>query len=253
MNDDYRPTSQSYREWLDSRSEPPELKIIAVRAIDAFESITHDRETIEEPLNDLYLAASHQRFVVWEVGLPLLAQIAEHSKDARAKILNLAHDRKAENRRRSIQYLSDGFPRTFCTAILAELLMDKSARVRGFTAGRCCALALNELLPSISMARAIEKDQTAQFELDFAFHLMRDNFYEYENSNGYNIVLNFPEEYPARHVWPGQVTKDMVLIEGVEAVRSRIRAENFSLGILRRPWNWNAEQNAEPELPMTGS
>ncbi len=101
MNDDFRPNSQSYREWLDSRSEPPELKIIAVRAIDAFESITHNRRTVEEPLNDLYSAASHPRFVVWEVGLTLLAQLAEHSKDARAKILDLAHDRKAENRRRS--------------------------------------------------------------------------------------------------------------------------------------------------------
>ncbi len=63
---------------------------------------------------------------------------------------------------------------------------------------------------------------------------MRDNFYEYEDSNGYNIVLNFPEEYPVCHVWPRQVTKDMVLSEGVEAVRSRIRAEDVSLGILRR-------------------
>ena len=167
--------------------------------------------------------------------LPLLAQIAEHSEDARAKILNLAHDRKSENRRRSIQYLSDGFPRKFCIALLAELLMDKSARVRGFAAGRCCGLALNELLPSIAISRATEKAQTTKFELDLAFHLMRDNFYEYEDCNDYNIVLNFPEEYPARHVWPGQVTKDMVLSEGVEAVRSRIRAENVSLGILRRP------------------
>ncbi len=92
--------------------------------------------------------------------------------------------------------------------------MDRSARVRKFAAGRCCGLALNELLPSIAISRATERDQTAQFELDFAFHLMRDNFYEYEDSNGYNIVLNFPEEYPASHVWPGQVTKDMVLSEG---------------------------------------
>ncbi len=80
--------------------------MIAVRAIDAFESITHDRKTIDEPLNDLYLAASHARFVVWEVGLALLAQIASQSKDARAKILELARERKAENRKRSIQYLS---------------------------------------------------------------------------------------------------------------------------------------------------
>jgi hypothetical protein len=252
MDDVYPPTSQSYREWLQSRHEPPELKMIAVRAIEAFESITNDRESSEEPLDHLYCAASHSRFVVWEVGLPLLAQIAEQSEDARAKILDLARDRKSENRRRSIQYLSDRFPRKFCVAILAELLTDKSARVRGFSAGRCCGLALNELLPSISMARSIERDQTAQFELDFAFHLMRDNFYEYEDRNGYNIVLNFPEEYPASHVWPGQVTKDMVLTEGVAAIRSRVGAENVSLGILRRPWNWSAEQNAEPELPMTG-
>lgn len=113
--------------------------------------------------------------------------------------------------------------------------MDKSARVRGFAAGRCCGLALNELLPSIAISRATEKAQTTKFELDLAFHLMRDNFYEYEDCNGYDIVLNFPEEYPARHVWPGQVTKDMVLSEGVEAVRSRIRAENVSLGILVGP------------------
>ncbi len=102
------------------------------------------------------------------------------------------------------------------------------------------------------MARAIEKDRTAQFELDFAFHLMRDNFYEYEDTNGYKIVLNFPEEYPARNVWPGQVNTNMVSSEGVEAIRNRIRAQSLSLGIQRRPWNWNAEQNAELELPMTG-
>ena len=241
MNVDLPLSSQSFRDWLDSRGDPPELKMIAVRAIDAFESINHDPNDTEQPLNHLYAAASHPRFVVWDVGLPLLSQIAEKFEDARAKILKLASERKAENRRRSVQYLSDGFPRSFCVAILAELLKDKSARVRGFAAGRSCSLALNELMPSISMARAIENDRTAQFELDVAFHLMRDNFYEYEDSNGYHIVINYPEDYPARHIWCTQVTREMVANEGLESIRSRVKSENASLEIQRRPRYWNAE------------
>jgi hypothetical protein len=242
MNLESPGSPQSYRKWLESRQEPRELKMIAVRAIDAFESLSHDQMAIEEALDCLYFAASHSRFVVWEVGLPLLARVAEQSQDARARILELAREPKAENRRKSIQYLSDGFPRTFCTAILDELLTDRSAKVRGFSAGRCCSLALNELIPSIAAARSIEKDPTAQFELDFAFYLMRDNFFEYENANGYNLVLNFPEEYPSRQVWPGQISKEMVSRDGVEAIRNRFRALHFHLGVQRRPWNWNAEQ-----------
>ncbi len=82
---------------------------------------------------------------------------------------------------------------------------------------------------------------------------MRDNFYEYEDSNGLQYCAELSRGVSCMSCMARQVTKDMVLSEGVEAVRSRIRAEDVSLGILRRPWNWNAEQNAEPKLPITGS
>ena len=70
---------------------------------------------------------------------------------------------------------------------------------------------------------------------------MRDNFYEYEDSNGYHIVLNYPEDYPARHIWYTQVTREMVANEGLESIRSRVKSENASLEIQRRPRYWNAE------------
>ena len=53
MNDEPPLALQSYRDWLEAKKAPAELKAVAVRAINAFGSITRDQEAIYEKLRHL--------------------------------------------------------------------------------------------------------------------------------------------------------------------------------------------------------
>ncbi|MCY2967592.1 MAG: hypothetical protein NT069_28835 [Planctomycetota bacterium] len=243
MNDDYETRIQSLREWLKSRHESLELKSIATQAMDAFDDLVHDRGDHGVALDRLAAAAGHSRMVVWDLGLSLLARLAEDSEPARDRIWELARSRTAECRRRSVQYLTDGYPREFCVKLLGQLLVDRSAIVREFAAGRCCQLVIREHLPAIASALESEKNLTTRSGMQLSYFLLRDNFFEYENDNGYNIVLNFPEKFPAFWLWPGQVTREQVASVGPEAFRQRTRAELESRGVASgRPWRWSKDR-----------
>jgi hypothetical protein len=80
-------------------------------------------------------------------------------------------------------------------------------------------------------------------ELEFAIHLLRDNFFEYEDSNGYNLVLRFPELWPPKTIWPGQIDRERVMRDGIVTIREEVRDSFIDGAIegLRRPWAWNTE------------
>jgi hypothetical protein len=140
---DYRASPQSYRDSLDSRREPPASKDIASRAVDAFEiALAKGDGDIEESLDPIYAAATHSRRVVWETGLPILAQLGQGSAAARKRIMSLATAKQAEIRRRSAQYLNDLYTRDFCVNLLGLLVEDASPAVRGFAAAQCNKLNL---------------------------------------------------------------------------------------------------------------
>jgi len=242
---DFHFTPQSFRDWLNHRRETKSLKSIASRAIDAFEMAWDNSHGIEHLLDAMYSAATHPRFVVWEVGLPLLSRLAQRSVDARERISSLAVARQAEIRRRSIQYLNDLYPRAFCVDLLRLLLADRSAVVRGFAAGRTERLNLHEMLPTLQAVRDKEKNKTAVFELELAIHLLRDNFFEYENSNGYNLVLRFPELWPPMVIWPAQIDRERVMRDGIDAIRREVRDQSVggAVGGLRRPWAWDTARS----------
>lgn len=228
-----------FRAWLDARRDPPALKEIAFQAIACFERATLDNESAAA-IEELFAAAIHPRFVVWEVALPLLAQLAQSSLAARKKIEILAASPQKEWRRRAIQYLNDFFPRDFCVKILSSLLGDRSAQVREFSASRIEGLGLTELLPNLEQAWRSERNSVLQEQLECAYRLLRDDYIELERS-GYVIAFRNADTGPNGVVWISSfenepLTPSRVRELGVDKLRRMVlEAHSFPPS---RPWAW---------------
>lgn len=197
------PWPDNFTDWLNHRSEPTSMKDIAHSAIDAFKTCSNRTKFCDGQLDTLYLAACHPRFVVWGVGLPLLAKLAETNRHAREKIVELSRESKAEFRRRSIQYLNDRYPRLYCVSILSRLLIDRSAKVKDVVAGRIACLNLTELLPSIEQALAQEKEPAIQWSYAHVISLMRDGYHYDVRGDGPTLWLYYPDLYPASSLCVG--------------------------------------------------
>lgn len=233
---------ESYRSWIDSRHEPVELKRVAYRAVDCYEQLASGDHQDEQTLDELYEAACHPRFVVWDVGLALLFHLSETSTWARRRIEAMAGESKAELRRRSFQYLSDDFPRTFCVKLLSGRLADRSAKVRGLAASRIETLGLRELLPHLEEALAKERNDATRSEMKFAMGLLRDNYYEREN-NGYALVLRNGDRGPGGTVWISQFRMEPLSAErvreiGIDVIRNEVLGHERHQPI--RLWRWKA-------------
>lgn len=235
---------EDYRSWLAGRHESEDLKAIALRAISLYVRAKEEPNSSDQFLDELLTAAAHPRFVVWEVALPLLAELAECSAASRTRIRALASNKDSELRRRSIQYINDNYPRDFCVDLLRLMLTDRSSRVRGFAAGRIESLNLVELLPLMDEALSREKNAATRFEIEFSMCLLRDNHFEYDNHNGYNLVLRFADNWPRQIVWPGGLTREEVRAVGVDCIRDQVReSPGFKDWIADgRPWAWEIKQ-----------
>ena len=232
-------TPDSFRSWIDGRHESAELKQIARDAVGDYESAVANPEALEF-VHRLYEAATHSRFVVWEVGLPLLSQLAASSNLAQQKIQLMTTERKSELRRRSIQYLDDYYPRSFCLDLLQPLLRDRSAKVRGFAASRIEGLGLVELLPDLETALQLEKNKIARFELEYSFGMLRDGYFEMDNS-GYCLAIRNAESGPGGAVWirhfrKAPLSADRVRELGIDTVCREV-LDNQNLRPLRT-WQW---------------
>ncbi|SMP80116.1 hypothetical protein SAMN06265222_1453 [Neorhodopirellula lusitana] len=231
------------RQWLDRSNESDDHKELAFASIDAFQHAIASAAPSTESLRVITEAAMHSRSLTWDVGLQLLARLGEDSDEARACIAKLAESSKMEQRRRSIQYISDRYPRPFCVTLLSKLLSDRSAKVRGFAAYRMELLNLKELTPLLQDAIKLEGNDEARFELEFALGLLRDNYYQCENAGQYKLILRCDRQFPPYKVWPGQISGKPITRASVEEHGISIAFEEMrrSTGYqtyseMRRPW-----------------
>ncbi|MCA8993589.1 MAG: HEAT repeat domain-containing protein [Planctomycetaceae bacterium] len=231
-----------FRSWIDGRHESDELKQSARDAVDDYESALAACNAADS-VDRLYDAAIHFRSIVWEVALPLLSQLAGSSDLARQCIQRMSTERNSELRRRSIQYLDDFYPRSFCIQLLHALLQDRSAKVRGFAASRIEGLGLVELLPNLKTALHSEKNKVARFELDYALCLLRDGYYEMHRS-GYCLAIRNADSGPGGAVWIRNfrgkpLSAERVRELGIEVVCREV-LDNHGVKPLR-PWQWKDE------------
>jgi hypothetical protein len=238
------PSPDLIRQWVAQRHEASALKELAYEAIDAFERATGSNVSSIDSLHMLTAAAMHSRFVVWDVGLLLLARLGESNAMARSCISDLAHSKKMEHRRRSIQYITDRYPRSFCISLLSGLLADRSVKVRAFAACRIERLNLRELTSLLENTFEQESNNEARFDFEFSIAMLRNNYYENENANGYSLVLRCDRLFPPIHYWPGRiagelVTRDSVSTHGISLAFDEMRRStgHESTSAVRRPWH----------------
>lgn len=226
----------SFAQWLETRNEPNGLKDEARAAINAF------REFLSEPnslsLETLYTAACHSRFLVWEVGLPLLARLAEQSAEARLMVDKMTFEAKAEVRRRSVQYISDRYSKSFCIAMLTRLLSDRSAKVRDFAACRVCCLNLREMLPGLEITLRSEPDPAARYGMDFAFHMIRDGYFFDKRPEHQVLWLYYPNLFPAASPWYRDAQERWENGDPIEEIKADTIKAQPEINISRRPWEW---------------
>jgi predicted transcriptional regulator with HTH domain len=249
VNADFAPLPwpDNFADWLERRSEPASLKAIAYSAIDAFRNIHSGTITRDSSLETLYFAACHPRFVIWEVALPLLAKLSEADKSAREKIVALSHEGKAELRRRSIQYMNDRYPRSYCVSILSRLLTDRSAKVKDVVAGRISSLNLTELLPAIEHALAEEKDAKAQWCYNHVLSLMRDGYHYDIRDKDATLWLYYPEQYPARSPYIREAQLRFENGEDISKIKTDTLRQHPHMLLGRRDWEWGDEPSNAPE------
>lgn len=233
--------AESLRDWVEQQAASSDQTSIAMEAINACRQFVTTSERADQCLDSIQTAALHPQFVVWNVGLYLLARLAEDDARALTKIQEMAVHRLREYRRRSIQFLSDRYPRSFVVNLLTRLLKDRAASVRDAAIGRVCSLALTEVIPELASAQGSEPDTEVRWCLAFTEQLMRDNYCEYENENGYNIAFYYPELCPAITVWPGQVTRADIDREGLDVIRDRVKTDRVDILESRHAWRWNSE------------
>ena len=249
---DQDPSPESIRQWLAQRPDASEFRNLALEAVDAFELVIASATPCVEAMDKLGCAAMHSEFVIWDVGLLLLSHLGESQSDARSRIAELAHSRKMEHRRRSIQYISDRYPSSFCRSLLSELLCDRSAKIRGFSASRIERLNLREMIPTLEVALQQESHAGARFEIEFSLALLRDNYFEYENTNGYTMVLRCDQLFPPVHHWPShiageRVSRDTVGRHGIPVAIEEMRQSSViqAVNATRRPWHVEESANSE--------
>lgn len=249
MNTDFDPLPwpDNFADWLQRRTEPATLKAIAYSAIDAFRSFHSGTINRNGSLDTLYFAACHPRFVVWEVALPLLAKLSETDKSAREKIFALSQVGKAELRRRSIQYINDRYPRSYCVSILSRLITDRSAKVKDVVAGRISSLNLTELLPAIQHALAQEKDPKIQWCYNHALSLMRDGYHYDIREKDATLWLYYPEQYPASTPYIRDAQLRFEDGEDIRKIKADTLHQHSHMLLGRRDWEWDDEPSREPE------
>ncbi len=234
---------ESFREWISHHNERPELRELALDTVDVFEQILLSSPPSSELTGKLADAAMHSHQIVWEIGLSSLLLLGESRDDARSFIAEMAHSRKMEHRRRSIRYLTDRHPRSFSIAILSTLLQDRSGKIRGFAAGQIERLNLRELIPVLERAVEQESQRTVRFEIELSLALLRRNYFEYENTHGYALVLRCEQLFPPVHYWPGRiagepVSRDAVARHGIAIAFDEMRRNSGQQAVntIRRPW-----------------
>jgi hypothetical protein len=249
VNTDFDPLrwQDNFADWLQRQNEPATLKAIAYSAIDAFRTFRGGTIARDASLDTLYFAVCHPRFVVWEVALPLLAKLSETDKSAREKMVTLSHEGKAELRRRSIQYVSDRYPRSYCVSILSRLLTDRSAKVKDVVAARILCLNLTELLPAVEHALAQEKDTKIQWCYNHVLSLMRDGYHYDTREKDATLWLYYPEQYPARSLYVRDAQLRFEHGEDISTIKADTLRQHSHMLLGRRDWEWDDEPSCEPE------
>lgn len=241
------PWPENFVDWLQHQKEPDALKAIATSAIDAFRSLSNGTILREGPLSILYEAACHPRFVVWEVGLPLLAKLAETDSDARAKIAALSCEGRSELRRRSIQYLIDRHSRSFCLSILRRLLTDRSAKVKDVVAARISSLNLTELIPALEHALSEETNSGIRWSYTHVISLMQHGFHYDARDDKSTLWLQYPDAFPVSAICISEAQSRFEKGDDIEQIKADCLQRYPHMFHGRRDWDWGDEKASRRE------
>lgn len=227
-----------YRYWTErARCSNPD-RIVLETACDAFEELFDGTKCDSNRLDAIAAAAAHPRKAVWETGTLMLSQLAQEHASARDYLLQMAASRNGNLRSRSFAYITDNFPREFCRKLVLSRVNDKSERIAHAASWTAITLNLTELSAAIRARRSCTKHAIRRLEMKMIAELLDQQYHEYYDENGYNLVLAFPNLFPTTVVWPGGVKEGDIVECGFEAITLRARSSGPPLDSRRRPWNW---------------
>ncbi|GAB5407543.1 MAG: hypothetical protein Aurels2KO_57740 [Aureliella sp.] len=230
-------TPELYRDWTQKAKCEDDDRQLLNLACEAFE------QRHEEPqggccLQAILTAAKHKRRAVWEIGSLMLSQLAQQYSDARDLLLELATSRSSVHRLRAIADLTDDFPREFCVDIVRSSIGDRSEVVAHAASWMAVHLNLKELAPVIATRTGSIKLPIRAEEMRMNTDLLQQEYHEYENENGYNVVFAFSDLFPSQVIWPGGVERGDIEKQGLQSVAARVRACLIPLDSARTPWKW---------------
>jgi hypothetical protein len=229
----------SYREWLRDRREDRPKKLLAERAMDAFEALEHRKTIRADDLAPIIEAARSPHMVAWDIGMHFLCRLAAAHDVAREAMRNLGAYRKSGVRSNLILVLHDRLPKEFCIEMIRRALTDKSKRVRGLAADQARILILHELLPDLTRRADHEVEPKLKFAMKWAIALIRDRYFVYPRPDGSQaFVVRISDGCPAQILYPGPgwCTQADIDERGPKAVAEEIRRVS---GQTQRKFRWD--------------
>lgn len=230
----------SYREWLRERREDQSKKILAERAMDAFEALKNREKIGADDLTPIIEAARSPYLVAWDIGMHFLCRLAAGYEVARDSMRDLMACGKSQVRVNLIAVLHDRLPKEFCIEIIRRGLADESKRVREIAADRARILILHELLPDLIRREADELEPKMKFAMKWAISLIRDCYFVYHRPDGSRaFVVRISDGCPAELLYPGPgwCTQADIDERGPKAVAEEIRRVS---GRTQRRFRWDA-------------
>jgi hypothetical protein len=167
-----------FEPWLRDRLRQryPELEAPLVRAIDAFDAIEDKKCISSELLAPIVEAASSPRTPLWENAIDLLGRLGTQYAEAREAVIAMAQHSRSNVRFNAICCLRKSTPAAMTLQVLREGLCDRSARVRWKAADKALSLRLQEIVPELEQAYAVEKNPRGKTEISFALKMLRDGY-----------------------------------------------------------------------------
>lgn len=168
----------------------PELESPLLEAIRSLDLGTPLPATV---LNSVVDAASSDHSGVSEIGTTVLGELAERDMHALDAIQQMAISKKMQVRHNAIICLTPKIPLESSLTLIRNALLDKSVKVRRKAVDWAGRLQLKAILPDLSKAELIERDQKTRDIISQEVRLLRDGYFtEPVGENATSVTVRTP-------------------------------------------------------------
>lgn len=216
--------AESCRGWLQRfPQEPADRRVLALAAIDAFESCEHDPQATGDRLEPLRAAAGSSHKLVFETGARLLARLAVAHSAARDLLLAMSRDKSATPRFHAVAFLTDELPDNLRLEIVHRALHDRSEKILRKGIERAEEFRFLQFLPRLEELQRRETRDKVRRSLALHLPLLRDGYRlePSEDGGGHYLTFRTREALTTKFLWKEEYSEEAVRQEIARLLSNR--------------------------------